>query len=481
MAHYLTKALGDFHNYEKQIVWMHEKYRSNTKGGPLSQEGVEFSSIARNVKSFSKAMANDIKTGRYQVDPARHVTIVTKGKERILYKYKLTDMILHGVMARILDAQFEPKFSDNLHSYRKGKNYWKAIRDFSKHCRNHFKRKIDPKLKGFYVLRRDIASYTDNIPVDDKSPIWPLLKEELQFPENPSPEDLIAWNYLVKVFRTDVYLPGSSKPITQQIGVPTGSPISTTAYNLYLINLDRTIDGLNLGFYARYGDDLMIADESLEKISHANDIFKKTLQTYHLTSSAKKEHSYFFNIAGRPPTNPKATLEGFVGCDRIEFLGCNIMARGEISLDKKKEREVIKELEKRIRLGLTNEPLGVSPEIVEKRLQIAVEIVQNAMNPESLLCQKSAPILRNLITDRQCLKRIDFNISKLILKHTIGDSSIKGFRKLPIKKMRQAGLESVVHQRNLVGRNKKKGYFHKLKNMVSKVKNWDKHRHKKNP
>jgi hypothetical protein len=452
MAHFIAKALADFRNYEKQIIWMHEKYRANSKGGLVSQEGVEFPNIARNARSFAKAMAEDIINGRYKLDPARHVTILTKGKERILYKYKLTDMILHGVVARVLGEFLEPKFSDNLHSYRKGKNYWKAIRSFSKYCRSHFKRKIDPKEKGFYVLRRDIASYTDNIPVGEDSPLWPLLKKELNFPENPSKEDLIAWSYVERVVRTDVILPKTNKAITQTLGVPTGSPISTTVYNLYLINLDRNIDSLSMGFYARYGDDLMIADPSLDKILEANKIFKSTLETYHLGSSPKKEHSFFFNIAGRPPINTKATQEGFRGCDRIEFLGCDIMARGEVSLDRKKERNLTKDLEKRVRLGLVNEPLGNDEVTVSSRLKIAVDIVKSAIDPESKLCQKSAPALRNLITDRRCLKRIDYSIARLILKHTLGDYSVKGFRTIPIKRMRKEGLISLVHERNKVGR-----------------------------
>lgn len=455
MAHYLTAALKNFHNYEKQIVWMHEKYRTNQKGSVLSQEGVELPNIARNARSFAKAMVEDIKTGSYKLEPAKHVTIVTKGKERILYKYRLTDMVLHGVVANILLEALEPSFSENLHSYRKGKSYWKAIRSFSKYCRIHFKRKIDPRLKGFYVLRRDIASYTDNIPVGEDSPLWPLLKKELNFPVNPTKEDSLAWTYLEKVIRTDVILPNATEAHTQTMGVPTGSPISTTMYNLYLINLDRNIDQLKMGFYARYGDDLMIADPSLEKINQANEIFKKTLIDYRLGSSPKKEHSFFFNIAGRAPLDPKASEDGFVGCDRVEFLGCDIMARGEISLDKKKERELTKDIERRVRIGLLNEPLGDSKPIIESRLKIAVSITKAAIDPDSKLCQKSAPTLRNLITDRSCLKRLDFNIARLILKHTLGDYSVKGFRIVSMKRMKQVGLPSLVHQRNLVGRNLK--------------------------
>lgn len=456
MPHYLTKTLGDFHSYENQILWMHEKNRANPSGGLISQEGVEFPNIARNARSFAKAMAKDIKGGNYKLDPARHVTIVTNGKERVLYKYKLTDIILHGVVARILGEILEPKYSENLHSYRKGKNYWQALRDFSKYCRGHFKRKIDPKLKGFYVLRRDIASYTDNIPVREDSPLWPLLKKEIEFPENPNKEDSIAWSYLEKVVRTDVILPNTKEAITQIMGVPTGSPISTTVYNLYLINLDRKLDELNPGFYARYGDDLIIADPDLKKINEANEMFKSTLKNYYLTSSEKKEQSYFFNIAGRSPIDPAASQSGFKGADRIEFLGCDVMARGEIALTRKKEKQLIKDLETRARLGLIAEPLGDDKTIINSRLKIAVDIIKSALDPESRLCQKSAPTLRKLITDRGCLKRLDFNIARLILREVLDDASIKGFRTIPIKAMRQMGLFSLVHQRNLVGRTEKR-------------------------
>lgn len=471
MAHPFTKALFDFKNYERQILWMHEKFlASSTRGQLPTQEGVEFENIARSPRSFAKAMVEDIKAGRYKTDPARHVTILTKGKERILYKYKITDMILQGVIARILIDSLEGKFSNNLHSYRKGKNYFKAIRSFSKYCRAHFKRNVDPRTKGFYVLRRDVASYTDNIPVGVDSPLWPILKKEINFPENPTNEDLVSWNYLEKVIRTDVILPGASKAITQQMGVPTGSPISTVVYNLYLINVDRNLDSLELGFYARYGDDLMMADPSLEKINKANDIFKDTLKTYHLGSSPKKEHSYFFTIAGRKPTETGAHESGFGGCDRVEFLGCDIMARGEISLDRDKERTLTKNLQKRIRVGLVNEPLGTDANTIQARLEIAIDIVNKALDPESKLCQKTAPALRYLITDRHCLKRLDYIIARLIIKHTLGHSSVKGFRSISMKNMRQKGLMSLVAQRNLVGRKSQEttGYRKKISKVLKK-------------
>jgi len=77
------------------------------------------------------------------------------------------------------------------------------------------------------------------------------------------------------------------------------------------------------------------------------------------------------------------------------------------------------------------------------------------MDPDSKLCQKSAMPLRMLITDRNCLKRLDYNIARMVLRYTLGDSSVRGFRTLRIREMRQKGLISLVHQRNLVGKRKK--------------------------
>lgn len=448
MGHFLQEKLGDYRIYQEQILWIHEKTRSMGKGIYLAQEKIGFHEISRNSKSFAKAMAKDIKSGLYNTKPAKICSFLIKNKQRTIYKFTPTDVILHGVVSKILNNYLEENYSSNLHSYRRGRNYYQALCGFSKYARKHHKSKVLPLDRGLYVLRRDIANYTDTIPTSQDSPLWGLLKKELQFPENPTRNDLIAWDYLQRVIKSEISIAhthNESNIITPQLGVPTGSPISSTMYNLYLINLDREIDALNLGYYCRYGDDLLLADENLDLIIKANDTFNQTLKKYKLESRKQKEKSLFLNSAGRKSNLPNAAT--FSGAQYVEFLGCQVSSKGQISLHKKNEQELLNDLNGRLKKSLATYEGST-----DSKLNLSINIVNKALDPNNRLCQKSTLALRHVLTNRTYLQNLDYKLTRLIAKHVLGNSSVKGFRDLSIREMRQKGLISLTAQRNLVGK-----------------------------
>lgn len=454
MGHFLQEKLGDYRIYQEQILWIHEKTRAMGKNLYLESEDIGFHEISRNSKAFAKAMVTDIKSGLYKTRPAKICSFLIKGKQRTIYKFTPTDIILHGVVSKVLNQYLEEKYSSNLHSYRRGRNYYQALSGFAKYAQKHYKAKVNPLERGLYVLRRDIANYTDTIPTSENSPLWDLLKKELQFPKCPSQSDLTAWDYLQRVIRSEISIPhilNEHNIVTPELGVPTGSPISSTMYNLYLINLDRKIDSLNLGFYCRYGDDLLLADESLELVLKADKTFNQTLECYKLESRKEKEKSLFLNAAGRISINPKASK--FSGTQSVEFLGCQISSKGEISLHKKNEQELMKDLNQRLKKTLKQFESGSGSELNnELKLQLAIKIINKALDPDNKLCQKSALALRHVVTNRRYLQNLDYKLARLIIKHTLRYGSVKGFRHLRIKKLRQEGLMSLTASRNLVGK-----------------------------
>jgi hypothetical protein len=237
-----------------------------------------------------------------------------------------------------------------------------------------------------------------------------------------------------------------------------------------MVDLDRSIDSLKPGFYARYGDDLILADPNIEKSQEGDKIFKETLKKYQLKSKVEKEDSLFFNMAGRHPNHRaiKGSENGskngsdhangqeppiiFKGCDRLIFLGCDIMAKGTVSVSRKLEKEILGELSNR--LEKTKQRVNPLSHTQSDCLTAYCKVINEALDPKNKLAHKSAGLLRHGINDRSCLKRLDFSIAQLLLTQIFNNNSIKNFRQITIKDMRGHGLLSLVNNRNQVGKNR---------------------------
>jgi len=467
MDHFLARRLFDYKIHESQIIKIHEKCKSFGKVFSVGGATVNLDQIALDSKNFSKALASDLKSGHYKIEPGLLRPIIVKGKERVIFKFNLTDTILHASVSEIINDHCQQAFSKNLHSYIKGRNYWKAIQKFAFFCKRHFSQPIPQKEKGIYVLRRDIANYTDTIPVDEVSPLWDLLRKELGFPTNPSALDLKAWDYVVDVIRAEVKNSKEERSYKKISGVPTGSPISTTLFNIYMVELDRRIDSIAPAFYARYGDDLIVADPNLKTTKIISKIIEEVLSKYGLESKKEKEASLYLTIPGRHPD--PSTAGEYIGRDRLTFLGCDIMARGTIAVSSKLEKEIIQEIksrldkteklekgswkvkneEKKQKEGPSN-----TANTIDAMLPSYCKTINKMFDPENPLAHKSAGLLRFAVTDRHCLKRLDYSIARAILQKCTNHPSVKGFRKLSIRDMRNAGVQSLVNSRNEVGKKK---------------------------
>ena len=440
--HFLAKLLFAPKTIESEIIRINEKHRAEGKDLLLKSEGVELANIAQNAKDYAKIFAEDLKSGVYKIQPARLVDIEVAGKVRTLYLFGLNDSILHGVISNIVHDHCQKNFSPNLKSYLKGRSHWKTLKEFEAFVRKYYQSDTPLLKKGLYLLRRDIASYTDRIPVHDESLLWPLLKKEIDFPDHPSSLEARAWDYMKQVIQTEADCP-TRGVFRKETGVPTGSPISTTLFNVYMVELDRSLDNLHPKFYTRYGDDIIVADTDKEITNKASIIIKDVLDKYSLESNKKKLESYYFNNAGRHPNIIyKEGEERYPGRDRILFLGCEIKANGTVSLSKKNKNNLLQDIQTR----LLKIPQNLPP---SRRLDLICRAVQATLDPTQPLCHKTALLLRYNINDRHCLKELDKRIALKILQSLLGRDSPKGFKTFPIRIMREKGLPSLVHLRNL--------------------------------
>jgi hypothetical protein len=86
---------------------------------------------------MARVLARTVARGTYEFEPGRMRQIRVHGKERIVFAFRLTDLIVHGVVADIVQEAMTPHLSPRLYSYRKGVSWWAGIADFSSYARAH--------------------------------------------------------------------------------------------------------------------------------------------------------------------------------------------------------------------------------------------------------------------------------------------------------------------------------------------------------
>ncbi|MBX7158270.1 MAG: hypothetical protein K1X66_07785 [Verrucomicrobiae bacterium] len=438
----LVQYLSEAKRYQIQISKLHLKHAQSRRLFSIEQDEVALASVIRDEKRFAKLMAKTVAQGEYELKPARLRTIVVNGKERELFHFRLSDYLLHGVIADLILELMLPNFSPCLYSYLKGRDWWKAVQNFSHYVRDYRQKVKDPKKRGIYVLRCDIKSYTDTIPVGNSSPVWEQLKELFKFYPS-SKNELKIWGLIQQVLRPEVYIK-KGQCFTKLEGVPTGSPISTTLFNFYLHPLDKMLDQISGAFYARYSDDLLFAHPEHKIVEQAKEQINTMLKQLFLTTNPDKEKELFFNGAGRP-----CPLKRAKAAVVVDFLGCSVYFNATVALKPEKLRVILEELRQRILRTVQS----IKDDNKEKAGKIICHMINETLDPNSSRSQKYADFLRSIITNREQLKQIDYLLAVLVLEGLTGSQSPRGFRQYSYQKMRKKwGLISLCHARNRFGR-----------------------------
>ena len=294
----LRNALSDPQRYLDQIDRLHLKNARRKLLYERSQDGVTLAFLCLNRGKVARLLAETVGSGRYKTRPAQIRTVLINGKSRRLYEFCLSDQIVHGVVSSIIHDRMEPRLSRSLYSYRKGTGWWNAVVDFARYLRAHRAARQTPEQRGLYVRRRDIHQYTDSIPVNPQSRLWDRIRDVLDI--NPDRSDLHRryWELIENVVRP-VTRSEAGHAYTNTCGVPTGSPISTTLFNLYLDPLDHELGRIPGAFYARYCDDILFAHPVPEIARQAGSRLSSRLAQLGLHTREDKEEDVYFTGCGR--------------------------------------------------------------------------------------------------------------------------------------------------------------------------------------
>jgi hypothetical protein len=221
-----------------------------------------------------------------------------------------------------------------------------------------------------------------------------------------------------------------------------GQPIASVVANLYLRDLDRALEEIPGGFYARYGDDFLFAHADADVARHADRVMDEVVDRLSLTVNEKKKRTTFLTPVGRPSSEwPEAR-----GKSSVPFLGTHISGDGTVGLDNKKVRLLLRELDERT----TSTVRTLNGARRDEAGRAVCAVVNRALDPRSALTQqKSAVLLRRVVSDRRQLEQLDYWIARLVVKSLTGRRDVRGFRDVPYRTLRRDwGLVSLVAARN---------------------------------
>lgn len=409
-------------------------------GGPtvlqLEQDGVSLATLWRRKGLLSRLLVDDLLAGGREPAPGRAYRARIEGKERTLYAFPVVEMVIQTAVAEWLNEVSAGSLSPRLYSYRTGVSYHHAVRDLARFLREHRRARRDPRQRGVFVLRRDVRSYFDSIPVGPGSPLWRILGEAI----GAAAADRTTWALVERAVRPRLVDERGDELVLLR-GIPTGSPVANVVANLYLAALDRDLAVVPGAFYARYGDDLLAAHPDPEAARTIHRLCAERLEAAGLGSNPDKAKDLYLTAAGRP----NEAWPGARPATAVEFLGHRVGAGGAVSLSVAKTRSLLNDLRRRAVHAVAPIPLQDQ----DQRVLRAVQAVNRCLDSDDLLAHPYARLLRSAVTDRGYLKWLDHEVALTLLAAALGWRGVRGFRRYPHRALRERfGYRSLVVARN---------------------------------
>ncbi len=442
----LAEALADPRRYQAQIDRLQRRHQFDGGMNRVTQDGVTLASLVMHRNAAAKKLARAVASGAYRLQPATPRILRVEGKMRTVFSYPLLDLVVHGVVADVLTQAMAPTLSANLYSYRAGVSWAHGVAAFARYLRGHRRTHPDPRTRGLYVLRRDIASYTDSIPVGETSRLWSQLAGLVGEPQSadgrfdPASDAHRSWRLLQEVVRPAIRDGG--RVGTRDRGVATGQPISCVAFNLYLRDLDHELASIPEAFVARYSDDLVVAHPDAETARGLSRLLDQRLAELGLRFNPAKSRDLYLTGAGRSSAEwPESR-----GTTKVEFLGMRIAMDGTVALGDSKVRELLADARRRVR----NTARAMRGRSEDERGRATVAVVNSLLDAGGPhLRGAAAPLLAGMVTDRRQLDWLDHQLARIVAGAVSGDQRAAAFRQVPYRRIRNDwGLISLRRQRD---------------------------------
>ncbi|MCP4385710.1 MAG: hypothetical protein GY798_30595, partial [Hyphomicrobiales bacterium] len=286
---------------EARFVAAVQRLANHNPGGSVRSEtgDVGLSRLNGDSRLIARLLVDDLKHGRLPPKPGVPRSIKTDGKRRTVYRFEFCDQVIQTVMADWLRERASAELSPALYSYRPGMACHQAVHAAAHYLVQHRRSRSDPHHRGVYVLRRDVKSYFDAVPVADDGRVWMILKRLLGTDGDPMEMELVQ-----RAVRPFIRIDDRSAQLSR--GLPTGSPVANEIANVYLSEMDWKLAQVAGGFYARYGDDVLAMHAERTTAMDMATTLHHELEGSGLCWNEEKGLDLFLTAAGRP--DPTAGL-----------------------------------------------------------------------------------------------------------------------------------------------------------------------------
>lgn len=348
-------------------------------------------------------------------------------KRRPVFSYNPTDYLVSKIIYETLTNMFTRKCSNSVYSYIPGRNHTQAITYFLRFLKQHTSTqgKVD-----LWIVKTDIKSFGLSIPVHSNSRLWPKLADML----NQENDDLDQNLYLKELLRDAIrptYMTEENHWVQNSYGLPTGSPITNIMQNIYLSDLDGLTNDDPDIFYARFGDDILIAGQNKKDIIALESILSKKVNELELTLHPQKHQRIYFSKNGYKPLD----AEHFIGSNSFQYLGYTIHANGTKQPSRYRLRSFLIKCRQSIQTSYTqhqNESMEEQGRCICQQLKRSLlHFDLNNILDSRLGCNA---MLRT--NQHAFLKEVDRKIALMIAETLSMHHGLKAFRFIPYKKIR---------------------------------------------
>jgi len=225
--------------YEPRRLWAAwQQVRKNAGAAGIDRMTVD--EFAQQEDTLLALIHDKLQSGTYRFQPAKRVLIPKEGtsKMRKLGIPVIMDRVVGQSMHCVLEALYDPGFTESNYGFRRGKSQHQAIR----HLR-------DQVLEGKeWAVSVDLKAFFDEIP---HGLILQLIRRKV------ADEQFVTM--VARLLKAGVMIDGVFEKTNK--GCPQGSPLSPILSNIVLNELDHTLEERNLG-YCRWADDFVIVVRS---------------------------------------------------------------------------------------------------------------------------------------------------------------------------------------------------------------------------
>ncbi len=379
------------------------------------------------LKQFSSEYVNQINQWCLDLEIEsweNEIYLVMLDKERELVRLPEEIYVLEKALALKIEPKIKKKLPHELVSYQKGRSAFQAVQSLSEFAK-------ETKMP-LYVLRRDIASYTDSIPLHDGSRLWSLLQEaEL---------DEAEIHLLKKLLRAKTKWRGTEASFSRYLGVSTGSALTPLIANLYLTDLDRELLNVSGCFYRRYGDDIVFAHTDLDSAITARAILTQVLSELSLSEKAEKSKDILWNAKGG-----NSIVSGFSEKAFVDLLGLRITRSG-IRLTSEKMKLLLKRFRFRIKITLEANPLFSD----DDRAKLAVSVVHALFSRDAIAQDPLFRMMCYAVNEIGQWRELDHEVVSVVAALSAKEPLPYAFRRYSKKRlMNEFGMRTPGHLRQI--------------------------------